>query len=281
MFLPFLSVSLRLCSLLVSAFGGWLMRSGIGREYPILEFDPAAEAIIEPSRVHARLEDVPEHCVVCFFQDVITQLRQDGQAREIDYMHSEIGAHPLYEITHSGRKLAFFHPGVGAPLAAALLEEVIARGCHTFIACGGAGVLEGEIAVGQIVVPTSAVRDEGTSYHYLPPSREVAATPEAVAAIETVLTKHSVSYRTGKTWTTDGIYRETREKMALRKAEGCVTVEMEAATFFAVAQFRGVRFGQLLYGGDDLSGDWDSRDWMAHTVREKLFWLAAEACLLL
>lgn len=257
------------------------MSRGIGREYPILEFDPEAEAIIEPSRVHARLDGVPEHCVVCFFQDVIARLRQDGQAREIDYMQSEIGPHALYETTRYGRKLAFFHPGVGAPLAAGLLEEVIARGCRSFIACGGAGVLEGEIAVGEIVVPTSAVRDEGTSYHYLPPSREVAATPEAVAAIETVLQRHAAPYRTGKTWTTDGLYRETPEKMALRKAEGCLTVEMEAATFFAVARFRGVRFGQLLYGGDDLSGEWDARDWTTHTVREKLFWLAADACLML
>ncbi len=69
--------------------------------------------------------------------------------------------------------------------------------------------------------------------------------------------------------------------MALRKAEGCLTVEMEAAAFFAVAQFRGVQFGQLLYGGDDLCGEWDARDWTTHTVREKLFWLAADACLML
>ncbi len=257
------------------------MSSGIGREFPILEFDSAREAIIEPSRVIQPIEGVPERCVVCFFQDVIAELRQAYHAREIDNMVSEIGTHPLYEIEHRGQKLAFFHPGVGAPLAAALLEEVIARGCRKFIACGGAGVLAGEIAVGQIVVPTVAIRDEGTSYHYLPPGREATATAEAVAAIETVLRRDGVSYVTGTTWTTDAIYRETREKMALRKSEGCLTVEMEAATFFAVAQFRGVQFGQLLYGGDDLSGEWDERDWTKHTVREKLFWLAADACLLL
>jgi len=68
-----------------------------------------------------------------------------------------------------------------------------------------------------------------------------------------------------------------------RKAEGCIVVEMEAAAFFAVAQFRGVPFAQLLYGGDDVSSsEWDSRLWDTHTnVREKLFWLATEACLLL
>jgi uridine phosphorylase len=142
-------------------------------------------------------------------------------------------------------------------------------------------VLVSDVLVGHVVVPTSAVRDEGTSYHYLPPGREAAPSPEGVAAIETALRQHDVPYRLGKTWTTDGLYRETREKTRLRAEEGCLTVEMEAAAFFAVAQFRGVQFAQLLYGGDDLSGEWDSRDWTRHTVRERLFWLAAEACLML
>ena len=88
-------------------------------------------------------------------------------------------------------------------------------------------------------------------------------------------------YVTAKTWTTDAIYRETRGKVERRAAEGCVTVEMEAAALFAVAAFRGVRLGQLLYAGDDLSGDaWDARGWDAHAEgRELLFRLAAEACL--
>ena len=74
------------------------------------------------------------------------------------------------------------------------------------------------------------------------------------------LEAHHVPYVPGKTWTTDALYRETRGKVERRVAEGCLTVEMEAAAFFAVAAFRGVTFGQLLYAGDDLSGDaWDQR----------------------
>jgi len=167
--------------------------------------------------------------------------------------------------------------------ARAQVEEVIAAGCRKFVACGGAGVLDREIAVGHVIVAASAVRDEGTSYHYLPPGREVAASPEAVAAIEKVLAARGVPSITAKTWTTDAFYRETQEKVALRRSEGCLTVEMEAAAFFAVAQFRGVTFGQILYGGDDVSGcDWDSRTWQGRRdVREALFHLAAEACLLL
>lgn len=250
------------------------------KEFPILEFDSAPAAVLEPARLIKRIE-IPQHAVVCFFQDVVTQLSQRHEARVVRHLRSEIGTHPIYEIEVEGKKLTVFHPGVGAPLAAAMLEEVIALGCRKFVACGGAGVLNREIAVGHIIVPSSAVRDEGTSYHYLPPSREVEAAPQAVEAITNVLDTHNVEYIVAKTWTTDAIYRETLEKVKLRKAEGCVAVEMEAAAFFAVAKFRGVPFGQMLYGGDDVSSEeWDSRGWNHQTsVREKLFWLAAEACL--
>jgi len=249
-------------------------------DIPILEFDPANGAALDPHRLIERI-DMPEHCVICFFQDVITELIEVHHARVLAHQRSEIGLHPIYEIDFKGRPVAFFHPGVGAPLAAALLEEVIARGGRKFIACGGAGVLDREIVCGHVIVPVSAVRDEGTSYHYLPPGREVAASPEGVAALERTLKSHNVEYLIGKTWTTDGIYRETRAKVERRRAEGCLTVEMETAAFFAVAQFRDVLLAQLLYGGDDVSGqDWDSRQWEKQSsVREKLFWLAVEACL--
>ena len=249
-------------------------------DIPILEFDPSDAAALDPRRLIERI-DMPEHCVVCFFQDVIAELIEVHRARVLAHQRSEIGLHPIYEIDFKGRPVAFFHPGVGAPLAAALLEEVIARGGRKFIACGGAGVLDREIACGHVVIPASAVRDEGTSYHYLPPGREVSASPEGVAALERTLKAHNVDYLIGKTWTTDGIYRETRAKVERRRGEGCLTVEMETAAFFSVAQFRGVSFAQLLYGGDDVSGqDWDSRHWEKQSsVREKLFWLAAEACL--
>lgn len=248
--------------------------------YPILEFDPDPEGILEPARLIKRM-DVPEHCVVCFFQDVITDLVQSGQAHQVARSVSEIGDHPVYELEFGGKRLAFFHPGVGAPLAAGLLDEAIARGSRKFIACGGCGVLNREIAVGHVVIPVAAVRDEGTSYHYLPPAREVEASPEGVAAIEATLQRRGVEYLLAKTWTTDGLYRETKAKAARRKAEGCVTVEMEAAAFFAVAQARRVIFAQILYGGDAVVPEgWDGRDWVRRgSVRQQLFWLAAEACL--
>ena len=137
------------------------------------------------------------------------------------------------------------------------------------------------LVIGHVIVPTSAVRDEGTSYHYVPASREIAPTTDALDAIVATLDARGVPYVTGKTWTTDGIYRETRDKVRRRVAEGCLSVEMEAAAFFAVARFRGVSFGQMLYAGDDLSGEaWDDRGWPHHgTGRSALIRLAAEAVL--
>jgi uridine phosphorylase len=252
----------------------------MNQPYPILEFDPSREAIIEPARL-IQPKDVSPCCVLCFFQEVISGLVAKGQAHVVDTRRSEMSERLVYETEFRGQRLTVLHPGVGAPFAAGMLEEMIALGCRRFIACGGAGVLDREIVVGHVVLPTAAVRDEGTSYHYLPPDREVAPSPEALVALRAVLNRHGVQYIEGKTWTTDAIYRETPAKIRLRRAEGCLTVEMEAAAFFAVAAFRGVSFAQILYGGDDVSGDaWDNRDWLSRlSTREALFTLAAEACL--
>jgi uridine phosphorylase len=252
------------------------------REFPILEFDPTKRAVIEPSE-QIQPSDVPEHCVPCFFGDVLDDLVESGRAREAACMRSEMGRHPLLVVELDGSEVAVYQPGLTAAFAAAMLDEVIAHGCRKFVACGGAGVLDRDIDPGHIIVPTSAVRDEGASYHYMPPSREVEASAEGVAAIERVLRGHGRPYTVGKTWTTDAFYRETPDKVALRRSEGCITVEMEAAAFFAVARFRDVTFAQVLYGGDDVSGEeWDHREWhRRRSVREDLLWLAAEACLLL
>jgi uridine phosphorylase len=254
----------------------------VQNDYPILEFDPEREAIIEPSRIIEPLDDMPEHCVLCFFQNVIDQLVQEGLAREIKSQPTEQGGRYFYALDCGLESpVTLLHPGIGAAIAAASLEVAIALGGRKFVACGGAGVLDRSIAVGHLVVPTAAVRDEGTSYHYIPAGREVTPAPEAVQAIEAVLRRHEVNYLLAKTWTTDAVFRETRAMTALRRAEGCLTVEMEAAAFFAVAQFRAVPLGQILYGGDNLDGDeWDRRDWMNRaSVREQLVFLAAEACL--
>ena len=247
---------------------------------PILEHDFTSEAKIEPSRV-IKTQDVPEYCVITFFHDVIEKVVAQKQAKVAVANHWEDGPHPIYEIEHNGQRLAFFHPGVGAPIAAGLFEEAIAFGCRKFIVCGGCGVLDKELAVGHLIVVNSALRDEGVSYHYLEPGRMVIANPTVVKAVEDTLKERNIPFVTGKTWTTDAPYRETQSAIDSRRAEGCLTVEMESASLMAVAQFRNVILGQILYAGDDLSGEaWDKRGWQSRKeIRESLFWLAADVCL--
>src|SRR5262249_19718464 len=160
---------------------------------PILDRDPSRIAVLESRHVIRQPIGGPEHCVFCFFPDVIAEIAASG-AKEIYNRTSEVGEHPGYEIDFRGQRLMVWHPRCGAPVAAASLEGAIAMGARKFIACGGAGVLTSSIAVGHLVVPTAAIRDEGTSYHYLPPSLEVKPHPRAVRAIKDTLKENNVPF---------------------------------------------------------------------------------------
>lgn len=97
------------------------------------------------------------------------------------------------------------------------------------------------------MIPVSALRDEGTSYHYLPPSREVEISKAGINAIESALSQKNIPYWEVKTWTTDGFYRETVEMVQYRKEEGCQVVEMECSALAACAKFRKVTWAMLLF----------------------------------
>jgi uridine phosphorylase len=247
-----------------------------GPDAPILEFDPDPNAVVEPHRVVEAGPHRAERAVLCFFSQVLDRLEREG-APVLFELEAAHGVHPVFGVDVDGERIAVFHPGVGAALAGGFLEESIAHGCRRFIAVGTAGGLVPDLTIGHVIVPTFAVRDEGTSYHYLPPSRSVEPTPEAAEVLMTTLTRHDVPFVTGGTWSTDGFYRETRRKVEQRVAEGCLTVEMEAAALFAIGRFRGVPIAQLLTTSDDLSGEWSGFGSPDHDTRWSLFQLAAEA----
>jgi len=136
-------------------------------------------AVVEPARAGPRFE-MPERAVLCFFSDILARAAGELGGREVGSLVSEMGRIPVHAIEYKGQRLAIVQAGVGAPLAAGWMDEMIALGCRAFVAVGGAGVLVPRLALGHVIVPTSAVRDEGTSYHYLPASREVAPTAEAL-----------------------------------------------------------------------------------------------------
>lgn len=244
--------------------------------HPLFEFEESQTAVINPP-MRRKVDNFPELAVACWFGDV--QRNRFAGQEPIYRIPFEHGDHEVHVVEHLGKRIAVFNPGVGAPAAATSLEDIIGLGASKIIGCGGAGIVKNGFDVGHIIVPTGAVRDEGTSHHYQPVDVAVVPHPLAVQAIDAELLAANVPYDKGLTWTTDAIFRETPEKVARRREQGCISVEMEASAMFAVAMFRGAVYGQLLYAGDDVSAQtWDHRHWEKQTsVRERVLELALNA----
>jgi uridine phosphorylase len=244
--------------------------------HPLFEFEESQTAVINPP-MRRKVDNFPELAVACWFGDV--QRKRFAGQDPIYRIPFEHGDHEVHVVEHLGKRIAVFNPGVGAPAAAGSLEDIIALGATKIIGCGGAGIVKQGFDVGHIIVPTGAVRDEGTSHHYQPVDVAVVPHPLAVDAIDAELSDAGVPHDKGLTWTTDAIFRETPEKVARRREQGCISVEMEASAMFAVAMFRGAVYGQLLYAGDDVSAQtWDHRHWEKQTsVRERVLELALNA----
>ena len=228
--------------------------------YPICEYDTSRKPVINPADFLEKT--LPSKCVLTFFRKELEQLAEERGLPVIGKLHSEILDIPIYEYRTSANRICIAMPYPTSPGAAETIEDLHAMGCGQFIICGGAGALKRDSRVGEIIVPVAAVRDEGTSYHYLEPSREVECHRQTADAVMAGLERMGIPFTVGKTWTTDAIYRETPDMIELRRSEGCVTVEMETAAFFAVSKFYDIPLAQLLYAGDDVSGEeWDRRNW--------------------
>jgi len=251
-------------------------------DVPLLEDDLGEPGVFEATTLH-QPRDIPRVAVLCFFNDVLDQLRSDGEIQEIHALRSEIGRNPVYEMSTPHGSVVVMHPGVGAPLAAGFTEELAALGPTTFVAVGGAGALIDDLALGHVMVVDSALRDEGTSFHYAPPSRILMADPLGVSVAEEVLSEHQIPFFRGRSWTTDALFREARTRVNRRIDEGCSMVDMEASAFMAVARYRRLRFAQILYAGDSLAGNtWDSRHWdSATTIRRQLLSVAGDIAMTL
>jgi hypothetical protein len=228
-------------------------------DLPLHEDDLAEAGVLEAHMLHRTSANIPRAIVLCFFNELLEQLEGDGVLSVKYVLRSEIGRNPIYQFETDDGPVAVVHPG--------------------FVACGGAGALVNDLAPGHVMVVTSALRDEGTSFHYAPPSRIIDADPLGVAILDEVLTENDVDHFVGRTWTTDAFFRETRSRVERRIDERCTMVDMESSAFIAVARYRGLRFAQLLYAGDSLAGEkWDSRSWTsAGSIRETLFRLSATA----
>ena len=250
-------------------------------EYPILEYDTDKIAVIQP-RLDPHEKDfakIPSKCLITFFDEVLSGFISKYSAEQVNCYQSEMRHFPIYKAEYNGVEVGLVQATVGSGSMAMQFDYLTGQGADTLMACGSCGVLT-DIPAGDVIIPISALRDEGASYHYLPPAREIVLDPKVIKSIKSTLDSFKAPYTEAKTWTTDGFFRETADMVTYRKEEGCAVVEMECAAMAAVAKFRGVRFGQLLYSGDILTDyeNYDDRDWYNNlSARERLFYLAIEA----
>ena len=239
------------------------------KDIPLLEFDEKVGKAL-PEHYVSVPRSLPERCVIAFSKTGVKEAAEKYGAKLITEMHSCTVNLPIYEIDLDGVKITLICGFLGSAGASGQIHELYAGGVRKIIACGSAGTLTPK-PLGALVVPNCAVRDEGASYHYAPPSYEIEADGQVVNHIEKTLSKLGLPHVAGKTWTTDAFYRETEEKIALRRSQGCLTVEMECSAMIAASQFLGVKFGQILFCGDDLSGtDYDTRDFKHADVTHNL-----------
>ena len=227
-------------------------------------FDPRSREIITaeqaiPPDVLSLAKEMPLDTFIVFFSHkLLSALAESGA---IEPLHpalsigSAAGKNPIYRVKDSRIGVAL--SGIGAPAAAGVLEELrVQFGTRRFVVFGSCGALT-PIPQGRLILPTAAIRDEGTSFHYAPAAEEIPI-PQAQRLSE-ILDELDVPYVRGKTWTTDAFYRETEDNARRRVQQGCVCVEMECSALQAVCDFRGLDFYPFLYSADSLHGSWDRR----------------------
>jgi uridine phosphorylase len=147
--------------------------------------------------------------------------------------------------------------GIGAPAAAARLEELIALGATRFLSIGMAGGLQADLAIGDLVLCDRAVRDEGVSHHYLPAARWALPDPGLTEELGAALESTGRPVARGGAWTIDTPYRETPAEIAHYRDDGVLCVEMEAAALFSVAGYRGVAIASAFAISDSLAEGWE------------------------
>lgn len=220
-------------------------------------FDNQSAAKINPQI----REDAPKFdaCILTFSYMIEKFVLENYSCKQIGQIYFATGVTPIYQIDYNNKKFAFYKTYVGAPACVGTIEDTLSEiKTNKYIVFGGCGCLDKEITHGKVIIPTEAYRDEGTSYHYAPPSDYIQVKNASIVA--KFMKKNGIPYAMGKTWTTDSFYRETEKNIAKRKADGCISVEMECSGLQAMCNFRNLELYQFFTSGDLLDApEWDTR----------------------
>lgn len=220
-------------------------------------FDNASPEILRPADLSPVIPGLPETVLSVFSQKTIDAALRAFPAEQIGEIHFGFTI-PVYKIRYEGHEAALYLSVIGGAGTAALMEKLIVNGAKNFVFYGSCGVLSKDLPAGQLIVPTHARRDEGVSYHYAPADDFI---PVVTApCLSSILSDMGIPHISGKTWTTDAIFRETENQVHRRKKEGCIAADMECASIMALSDFRGVNAYQFFYAEDNLdTTKWDRR----------------------
>ena len=221
------------------------------------EFDNNKIAMINPCNIVSKIDNMPETVVSFFEEKMFEHFLSAFKPEIITSIGCAVKKHPIYKINFEGKDIAVVQAGIGEPYCVGNFEEIVELGAKNILLFGSCGSLVNAKNC-SVIVPTAALRDEGTSFHYAPPSDEIKLDSNLVEKMCKFFDEKHITYIKGKTWTTDAFYRETKEKIERRKNAGAVCVEMECAGMTAFAKFRNVNFATFFYTGDNLSKEvWD------------------------
>ncbi len=180
---------------------------------------------------------IPDVCVLDPDGDIVRHLLAVGAAQRVEgwaCYHSD-----MVRFTHGERDYGVVACAVGASYAVLLAEQMFVSGCRLLLSITSSGQIKRLRQPPYFVLIERALRDEGTSYHYLPADRDYAeADPALVAAVAPALAQSDIPVERGASWTTDAPYRETAEAIEAARAEGILAVEMEAAALYAFGEAR-------------------------------------------
>lgn len=198
--------------------------------------------------------------ILTFSEKVMKWMLAHYECEEVSEVASANGARPIYAVFVNGHKVVFYMSPIGSATAGSCVEDfAYLTGATKFIMFGSSGSLRPDQTEGKIIIPTSAYRDEGLSYHYLDLEDEYIDMPGWKQTAD-FFAGRNVPYITGKTWTTDAIFRETERKAEKLRNDGCIAVEMECAGVQAVCRSKGFELYDFLFASDHLDGaEWNNQ----------------------
>lgn len=199
---------------------------------------------------------IPKKVIFIYSNSLEDKLKDVIKLSRSKFRLGEGGAWRAYNLITKNKDIIIVKLPSGAPFTAAAMEEAIFLGGNQFLIIGAAGGIKENISISDIVLCTKAIRDEGTSHHYIKSSKYAFPDKSLTKKIEVALSKNKIEFHKGTSWTTDAPYVETIEEIKHYRKEGVITVEMEASALFAVAKRRGVRAAAVFTVSDVLGREW-------------------------